>query len=173
MRASPSAKSRYASDSEHGLEDRPRPAARQHGCGRGGAAGTAERPGRPRATASRHRRSTASWSRTHRRSRCCAGTATSANRGAARRAPGETGIAERDARRVVSAKSTAAHAACFSRRTSGATASSTSALSATSSGSTLWPSLPRRRIETVRSAASLRPTTSRAGTLASECSRTL
>ena len=29
-----------------------------------------------------------------RRSRCCAGTATSANRGAARRAPGETGIAE-------------------------------------------------------------------------------
>src|SRR6185369_13710235 len=49
MRASPSAKSRYASDSEHGLEDRPRPAARQHGYGRGGAAGTAKRPGRPRA----------------------------------------------------------------------------------------------------------------------------
>ena len=65
------------------------------------------------------------------------------------------------------------YAASFSRRTSGATASSTSALSATSSGSTLWPSLPRRRIETVRSAASFRPTTSRAGTLASECSRTL
>src|SRR3954452_15386238 len=49
MPASPSAKSRYASDREHGLEDRPRPAARQHGYGRGGAAGTAERPGRPRA----------------------------------------------------------------------------------------------------------------------------
>ena len=67
----------------------------------------------------------------------------------------------------------AAHAAWFMRSTSGATASSASALSAASSGSTLWPSLPRRRIETVRSAASLRPTTSSAGTLASECSRTL
>src|SRR6185436_14978343 len=48
VRASPSAKSRYASDSEHGLEDRPHPAARQHGYGRGRAAGATERPGRPR-----------------------------------------------------------------------------------------------------------------------------
>ncbi len=45
--------------------------------------------------------------------------------------------------------------------------------SASSSGITVWPSLPSRRIETVRSAASFLPTTSSAGTLASECSRTL
>ena len=65
------------------------------------------------------------------------------------------------------------HAAFFRRCTSGGTASSARLMSAASSGSTVWPSLPSRRIETVRSAASLRPTTSRAGTLASECSRTL
>jgi hypothetical protein len=65
------------------------------------------------------------------------------------------------------------HAAFFARRTSGATASAASASSAASRGSTLWPSLPRRRIDTVAPAASLRPTTSSAGTFASECSRTL
>ena len=56
---------------------------------------------------------------------------------------------------------------------SGGTASSASILSASSSGITCWPSLPRRRIETVRSAASFLPTTSITGTFASECSRTL
>ena len=66
-----------------------------------------------------------------------------------------------------------AQAACFIRATSGGTASCASIASAASSGITCWPSLPRRRIETVRSAASLRPTTSSTGTFASECSRTL
>jgi hypothetical protein len=65
------------------------------------------------------------------------------------------------------------YAACLILRTSGGTASSAMARSAASSASTACPSLPRRRIETVRSVASLRPTTSSAGTLASECSRTL
>jgi hypothetical protein len=65
------------------------------------------------------------------------------------------------------------HAAFCRRRTSGGTASSASILSAASSGITCWPSLPSRRIDTVRSAASLRPTTRITGTLASECSRTL
>ncbi len=66
-----------------------------------------------------------------------------------------------------------AHAACLILRTSGGIASSASAFSAASSGITCCCSLPRRRIETMRSAASLRPTTSSTGTLASECSRTL
>ena len=61
----------------------------------------------------------------------------------------------------------------LARRMSGGTASSLNALSAASRGMTCWPSLPSRRIETVRSAASFLPTTSRTGTLARECSRTL
>jgi hypothetical protein len=59
------------------------------------------------------------------------------------------------------------------RRRSGGTASSASAASAASSGITSCFSWPRRRIDTRRSAASFLPTTSSAGTLASECSRTL
>src|SRR5581483_380835 len=62
---------------------------------------------------------------------------------------------------------------CLLRRTSGGTASPVSAARAASSGTTLWPSLPRRRIDTVLSAASFLPTTSSTGILASECSRTL
>jgi|SRR5689334_17865534 len=65
------------------------------------------------------------------------------------------------------------YAALLTRLTSGGTASSVSIASALSSGITCWPSLPSRRIETVRSAASFLPTTSSTGTLASECSRTL
>ena len=95
--------SRYASDSEHGLEDRPRPAARQHGC----AAAAPLVPPSDQAGRERYRHAIAArplhepnppakpllrWDCDERQ------------RGAARRAPGETGIAERDARRVMSAK---------------------------------------------------------------------
>ncbi len=65
------------------------------------------------------------------------------------------------------------HAAFFSRRTSGGTASSTKLASAASADILVCLSLPRRRIETDRSAASFLPTTSSTGILASECSRTL
>ena len=65
------------------------------------------------------------------------------------------------------------YAAALLRRKSGGTASSAKALSAASTGRTGCPSLPRRRMETVRSVASFFPTTSMTGTFASECSRTL
>ena len=58
------------------------------------------------------------------------------------------------------------YAAFFIRATSGGTASSASAASATSSGIVCCLSLPRRRIETVRSEASFLPTMCRAGTMA-------
>src|SRR5579872_1492516 len=59
------------------------------------------------------------------------------------------------------------------RFTSGGTASAASAVSAASRLKTSCFSWPSLRTETVRSAASFLPTTSKAGTLASECSRTL
>ena len=63
-------------------------------------------------------------------------------------------------------------AAC-ARFKSGGNASAANALSALSSGSTVCPSLPSRRIDTERVSASFLPTTRRAGTFISECSRTL
>ena len=71
------------------------------------------------------------------------------------------------------AQSRGPYAAFCSRRKSGGTASCVSAVSAASSGIVCCFSEPRRRIETVRSAASFLPTTSSTGTFASECSRTL
>lgn len=63
--------------------------------------------------------------------------------------------------------------AARARLMSGGVASSTSAAMASSSGSTVWRSLPSRRTETDRPSASFLPTTSSAGIFASECSRTL
>lgn len=57
--------------------------------------------------------------------------------------------------------------------TSGGVASAASAASASERLAELCACEPRRRMETVRSAASFLPTTRSAGTLASECSRTL
>ena len=71
------------------------------------------------------------------------------------------------------ASGTAAPAKEAARRRSGGTASAASASSAASRDIIFWSGLPSRRIETVPSAASFLPTTSRAGTLARECSRTL
>ena len=59
------------------------------------------------------------------------------------------------------------------RRTSGGMASSASIASASSSDIDTCCCEPSRRIDTVRSAASLRPATSITGIFASECSRTL
>lgn len=58
-------------------------------------------------------------------------------------------------------------------RRSGGTAAPLSTATASASAITRCPSSPRVRIATVRSSASRRPRTSRYGTLASECSRTL
>ncbi len=59
------------------------------------------------------------------------------------------------------------------QRRSGASASALSRSIASSSVSMVWPWLPSTRSATVLSSASRLPTTSRLGTLASECSRTL
>ena len=74
---------------------------------------------------------------------------------------------------VAEADDAVRQAAARIRFTSGGTASSVSAARAASSGITVCFSEPRRRIETWRVSASLRPTTSSTGTFASECSRTL
>jgi hypothetical protein len=66
-----------------------------------------------------------------------------------------------------------AHPAFCALRTSGGTASAANSAIASSSFITFWSCTPSRRIETVPVSASFLPTTSRSGTLASECSRTL
>jgi len=62
---------------------------------------------------------------------------------------------------------------CYSPRRSGGVASSVRMRMASSTVTMVWAWLPRRRMATLPSSASLRPTTAMAGTLATECSRIL
>ena len=76
--------------------------------------------------------------------------------------------ANRPGRAAVAPRSRLSYPAACARLRSGGSASAANALSASSSGSTVCPSLPSRRIDTERVSASFLPTTRSAGTFISE-----